>query len=170
MKKQTAFPQPAAGRGEAARSVPMTKSQKLARIRARQQAAWNKMRKLGLPLLADAHPLYKKWTRLLHQGDRLEETFIAYQGQDIDAPRVAYQSGDISTRPGFFLDSAEERLHRDDAGHYYLVRQLVHNGPFRVHRISIQAAALWAVTRVNPDTNHLRRDVVAMMTGRKEAA
>ena len=89
---------------------------------------------------------------------------IIYQGQPTKATLVNYLSGAIPTST--VEHDGDEDLFRDEAGRYYLRRQLSRldsegecrpaSGRTHVHRISIKAAILWATTRLNSQTLDLR--------------
>ena len=96
---------------------------------------------------------------------------IIYQGQEIQATRVNYISGAITTST---VDhEGDEDLFRDKAGRYYLRRQLSRldsegecrpaSGRTLVHRINVNAAILWATTRLNSETLDLRADAAALL-------
>ncbi len=101
---------------------------------------------------------------------------IIYQGQPVQATLVNYLSGTIPTST---VDAdGDEELFRDEAGRYYLRRKLglladYHedngegnieaSGRTHVHCISINAAILWATTRLNSETLALRNDAAGLL-------
>ena len=101
---------------------------------------------------------------------------IIHQGQPIRATLVNYLSGTIPTST---VDAdGDEELFRDEAGRYYLRRTLnlltdyhedggegniAASGRTLVHRINVNAAILWATTRLNSETLHLRQDAAALL-------
>ena len=101
---------------------------------------------------------------------------IIYQGQPVQATLVNYLSGTIPTST---VDAdGDEELFRDEAGRYYLRRKLglladYHedngegnieaSGRTHVHRLSINAAILWATTRLNSETLALRNDAADLL-------
>ena len=104
---------------------------------------------------------------------------IIYQGQSIQAQKVNEMSGHLTVGifPGnWHLDHVgDEALLRDAAGQYYLQRKLAildedgttqrhASGRTHVHRLSLKAAAMWAVMRCNACTNDLRHDLAAALS------
>ena len=101
---------------------------------------------------------------------------IIYQGRPVQATLVNYLSGTIPTST---VDAdGDEELFRDEAGRYYLRRKLglladYHedngegnieaSGRTYVHRLSINAAILWATTRLNSETLALRCDAANLI-------
>ena len=102
---------------------------------------------------------------------------IIYQGQSIDVERVSRISGDFTVwSRGEFQSwhSGDEDLYRDAHGQYYLARSLRFldydselerkaSGRKYLHRISLKAAALWAVMRPFSDSDSLKRDLNAAL-------
>ena len=100
---------------------------------------------------------------------------IIYQGQPIEANLVNYLSGTIPTST---VDAdGDEELFRDEAGRYYLRRELNWlgidddsgagerraSGRVLTHRINVNAAILWATTRINSETLDLRSDAASLL-------
>ena len=101
---------------------------------------------------------------------------IIYQGQPVEVELVNYLSGTIPTST---VDAyGDEELFRDSQGRYYLRRQLelladYHedqgegnipaSGRTLVHRINVNAAILWATTRLNSERLDLRRDAAKLL-------
>ena len=101
---------------------------------------------------------------------------IIYQGQPIEATLVNYLSGTVPTST---VDAdGDEELFRDEAGRYYLRRKLnlladYHedggegnieaSGRTLIHRLNVNAAILWATTRLNSETLNLRCDAAALL-------
>jgi hypothetical protein len=132
------------------------KSRKLADLQKRKAAAWAAAGAAGEGLMSEGVNR-KKWSKLVNQIRRLEESFVTYQGRDVDAETVNYMSGqiEISIRLCF---EGEERLHRTADGTYYLYREDEKKGR-HVHKLTLAAAVLWAVTRANTTGAGLRDDV-----------
>ena len=100
---------------------------------------------------------------------------IIYQGQEVRATLVNYLSETIPTSTVDRL--GDEKLYRDEHGRYYLEQTLKWltfdektgngqreaSGRTRVHRISLNAAILWATTRLNSETLHLRQDAAEVL-------
>ena len=97
---------------------------------------------------------------------------INYQGQEVQATLVNYLSGNIPTTT---VDhDGDEELFRDERGRYYLRRTLnlldsestdpqPASGRTLVHRINVNAAILWATTRLNSETLDLRSDAASLL-------
>ena len=96
---------------------------------------------------------------------------IIYQGQPIEATLVNYISGRVTTST---VDcEGDEELFRDEGGCYYLRRKLTEldsEGERReasrrtlIHRVNVNAAILWATTRLNSNTLDLRCDAAALL-------
>lgn len=104
---------------------------------------------------------------------------IIYQGQALQAEKVNYIDGCVPTPTGDH--HGEEELFRDEAGRYYLLRRFDYfgtdpdtghwlreaSGRTLVHRLNLNAAILWATSRLNSDTMDLRCDAAdLLMEGR----
>ncbi len=100
-------------------------------------------------------------TELSDEIQSIERSFVLYRGQEIDATLVNYISGDITTK-GPDLDGDED-LFRDERGRYYLRRRLSHTSREHVHRINLNAAVLWATTRLNCTTLDLCADAADLL-------
>ena len=104
---------------------------------------------------------------------------IIYQGQEVAVQVVNSICGDGITTSTPKEYTGQEDLLRDEAGHYYL-RQTIRyidptgehqrdtlvkaSGRTRVHRINLNAAILWATTRLNSITADLRADAANLLT------
>lgn len=104
---------------------------------------------------------------------------IIYQGQEVQVQVVNSICGDGITTSTPKEFTGEEELLRDEAGHYYR-RQCIDwidpvgdhlrddlikaSGRTRVHRINLNAAILWATTRLNSVTLDLRADAAELLT------
>ncbi len=110
-------------------------------------------------------------------GESLIDGTLYYQGRAVKATLVNYLHGALPNRSVVDYDG-EEDLFRDSEGHYYLRRKLgwfdagtcerEASGRTYVHRISATAAILWATTRLNSETLHLRRKAAELLTVRNE--
>ena len=111
---------------------------------------------------------------------------IIYQGQEIAVQLVNLISGDGITTSTAKEYSGEEELLRDEAGRYYLRQRIDYidpegtskwsdqswlredcveaSGRTRIHRINLNAAILWATTRLNSITADLRADAANLLT------
>ena len=102
---------------------------------------------------------------------------IIYQGQEVAVQLVHYIHGDAITTGGAggLEFNGEEELLRDQAGRYYLRQtwtwvghgecaETKASGRTRVHRINLNAAILWAITRLNNVTFDLRADAANLLT------
>ncbi len=149
------------------------KTEHLERLRARAKELFSTA--FG-PHKADNHEeLAQQWQAVSAEISTLESSFILYQGREIEATLVNYLSGNIPTST---VDhDGDEELFRDERGCYYLRRTLnlldsqgeerPASGRTHVHRINVNAAILWATTRLNSNTLDLRCDAAnLLMEGR----
>ncbi len=107
---------------------------------------------------------------------------INYQGREISVRLVNYLSGGLPITP-YRDHEGDEDLYKDEAGQYYLRRELnlldCHveserdrpaSGRIHVHRISTKAAVLWACVRLNARSWDLLEDARDAMSGTTQPA
>ena len=143
----------------------LSTTEQLRALEAQREDARSRMTNLSDPASG------QEFSRLTTEIGSLAASFVLYQGQEVPATLVNYLSGNIPTST---VDhDGDEELLRDEAGRYYLRRVLncldaqgesrPASGRTLVHRIGVNAAILWATTRLNSETLDLRCDAAALL-------
>ena len=158
--------------GSQTSTLPRTK--RLNRLRIQADKLYKKA--FGRRKAANHGEAANRWRVVANELRTLEESFVLYQGQEIEATLVNYLSGTIPTST---VDAGgDEQLFRDEAGRYYLRRTLSlladhhedggegnipASGRTLVHRLNLNAAILWATTRLNSEPLDLRNDAASLL-------